>query len=133
MIQDNICTINYIGCTSDSVKVRFSNHKSHIKKRLKTCELSKHFSEHQHIHILDTSTNKNYDESLAKQISIIILEKVDIPSTVTNNADGLKFCKVKERQWQHKLKTYKEYGGLNIREEKKATIRLVSISVLACI
>ena len=32
MVQDNICKINYIGCTSDSVKVRFSNHKSHIKK-----------------------------------------------------------------------------------------------------
>ena len=122
MIQDNICKINYIGCTSDSVKVRFSNHKSHIKKRLKTCELSEHFTENQHIHVLDTSSNKKYDECLAKQISIIILEKVDIPSTIDNNAERLKFCKVKERQWQHKVKTYKDYGGLNIREEKKTLI-----------
>ena len=72
--------------------------------------------------MLDTSSNKKYDECLAKQISIIILEKVDIPSTIANNAERLNVCKVKERQWQHKMKTYKDYGGLNIREEKKTSI-----------
>ena len=120
--MDNVSKINYIGCTSESVKVRFSNHESHIKRRLKTCELSKHFTENQHLHKINTSTNSLYEKDLAKQLSTIVFKSIDIPCTITSNVDKLKVCKTKEHQWQQKMKTFRDYGVLSIREERRKQI-----------
>ena len=56
------------------MKIRFPNHKSHIKRNRRTCEISKHFADNLLIHELDKSTNLNYDNSLKSQIEVIIIK-----------------------------------------------------------
>ena len=118
IINDNVCKISSIGCTADSVKARFANHKSHIKYGRRTCELSKHFAENQDIHPLDKTSNKNYDNSLKQNIDIAIIEKVDVSGVGSDSMSRLKQCKVREWYWQNQLKTLRQYGGLNVREER---------------
>ena len=98
--------------------MRFRNHKSHIKYARRTCEVSIHFSENQGIHTLDKSTNKAYDDSLKKQLEIIIIEKVDVSNVLQDTKSKLKECKKREWYWQNQLKTLKQYGGMNVREER---------------
>ena len=118
IINDLVCNISYIGCTADTAKVRFSNHKSHIKQRLTTCEITKHFTANQQLHPIDKSSFSNYDTSLKTQLEIVIIEKVNIKGN-GNAYNRLNQCKVRETYWQHKLRTFKDYGGLNVRVEKK--------------
>ena len=115
LINDNICNVSYTGCTVDSMKNRFSNHKSHIKYLRRTCELSKHFSDNKVLHDLDKSSNKNYDVSLKNHLQIIAVEKVDISNIPNTTYDRLKACEIREEYWKNKLKTLKVYGGLNTR------------------
>ena len=61
LINDKVCKLSNVGCTTDSLKTRFSNHKSHIKFKKRTCEVSKHFSDCETLHDLDKSSNKAYD------------------------------------------------------------------------
>ena len=119
LINDLLCKTSSIGCTADSMKVRFRNHKSHIKYARRTCEVSIHFSENQGVHTLDKSSNTAYDNSLKSQLEIIIIEKVDISNLVQKDTKSrLKECKRREWYWQNQLKTLRQYGGMNVREER---------------
>ena len=119
LINDLVCKISYIGCTTLTSHGRFANHKSHIKKWRCTCEVSKHFKNYEHKHELNrNSTNKNYDESLGKQIDYIIVEKVDFKGT-TDPGERVKLCQRREGYWQNQLKTLNIYGGMNIRDEQR--------------
>ncbi len=118
IINDLTCKISSIGCTADSMKVRFRNHKSHIKHARRTCEVSTHFSENQGVHTFDTSTNKAYDDSLGSQIELIIIEQVDVSNVAGDSKSRLKECKRREWHWQNQLKTLRQYGGMNVREER---------------
>ena len=119
LINDHICKRSSVGCTTNSAKTRFGIHKSHIKSSLKTCILSKHFTENVQWHELDRSSFANYDKCLKMQLDIIVIEKVIIPDDVTETYAKLRICEVRERHWQHKLRPLEEYGGLNVREERK--------------
>ena len=123
IINDKICRRSYTGCSSDSAKVRFANHKSHIKHGRKTCEVSTHFCTNQQLHTLDKTSFASYDKSLKCQLEIIIIERVNIIGTNLDAYSRLNQCKVRERYWQHKLRTMQEYGGLNVREEGTDTIQ----------
>ena len=118
LINDLTCNLSSIGCTADSMKVRFRNHKSHIKHARRTCEVSIHFSENQGVHTIDKSTYKAYDDSLKKQLEVIILEKVDVTNILQDTKSRLKECKRREWYWMNQLKTLKQYGGMNVREER---------------
>ena len=119
LINDLTCKRSSVGCTTDTTKVRFRNHKSHIKNGRKTCIVAKHFAENQEWHKLDVSTNAKYDDCLKTQLEIIIIEKVKIPENVTDTYKKLKvYCEPRERHWREQLRTLEEYGGLNVREEK---------------
>ena len=72
IINDLICKISSVGCTSESIKVRFRNHKSHIKHERRTIEVSSHFTDNRAHHILDRSSNKTYTDSLSNQLEVII-------------------------------------------------------------
>ena len=111
------CGISSIGCTAESMKVRFRNHKSHIKYARRTCEVSIHFSENQGVHVFDKSTPKSYDNTLKGQLEVIIIEKVDVSGVGTDTQSRLKQCKKREYYWQNQLKTPRQYGGMNVREE----------------
>ena len=118
IINDITCKISSIGCTADSMKVRFRNHKSHIKHARRTCEVSIHFSENQGVHVFDKSTPKLYDSTLKGQLEVIILEKVDVSKVGKDTQSRLKECKKREWYWQNQLKTLRQYGGMNVREER---------------
>ena len=55
IINDLVCKRSSVGCTSDSMKVRFRNHKSHIKTQRRTCKVSTHFFDSESVHNLDKS------------------------------------------------------------------------------
>ena len=119
LINDLLCRRSYTGTTTDTIKVRFPNHKSHIKFGRKNCLVSKHFTENSQWHPLDITTQSKFDNCLSEQLEIILIEKVKIPSDLTDTYDKLKFCETRERFWRDRLRTLEDYGGLNIREEKK--------------
>ena len=117
IVNDLLCQRSYSGCTTVTTNVRFRNHKSHIKKSKRTCELATHFTESPILHELDKSTCAKFDNSLKEQLEVIIVEKVKIEGEGLDAQSRLKQCQVRERYWRDKLKTLKEFGGLNIREE----------------
>ena len=118
LINDLVCQISSVGCTAISTKERFRNHKSHIKKMRATCEVSTHFMDNKVVHPLDTSTYSNYDSSLSSQIEVIIIEKVNVSNPNASAQERLKEIKSREWYWQNQLKTLRQYGGMNVREEK---------------
>ena len=118
IINDLKCKISSVGCTSDSMKVRFRNHKSHIKTQRRTCEVSSHFSDSQALHPLDRTTTKSYTDSLSEQLDVIIVEQVDVSGVPDDPQSRLNECKKREWFWQNQLKTLRQYGGMNVREEK---------------
>ena len=121
IINNKVCNLSSVGCTADTLKVRFRNHKSHIKSSKRTCEVSKHFSDNTSLHVLDRSSTKNYDLSLKDQIEVIIIEQVNVTGIGQDTQSRLRKCKEREWFWQNNLKTLQEYGGMNVREERSST------------
>ena len=114
--MDLICNvIFYVGYSEDSMTFRWPNHKSHIKKGHKLCELSTHFSnESNNMHKLDTSSQKVFTSQLRKQLSIIIIESV-----APIDGKDMKFLlQERENFWQGALKSTQFYGGINKRTNK---------------
>ena len=118
VINDTTCHVSSVGCTADSMKVRFRNHKSHIKHSKRLCEVSKHFSDNQQMHTLDKSSTASYDKSLKEHVEVIIVEHVDVSDVGSDSKSRLRKCKEREWYWQNNLKTLRQYGGLNVREER---------------
>ena len=46
------------------------------------------------------------------------MEQVDVSGVDDDPKSRLDECKKREWYWQNQLKTLKQYGGMNIREEK---------------
>ena len=118
IINDLVCKRSSVGCTSDSMKVCFRNHKSHIKTQRRTCKVSTHFFDSESVHNLDKSSTKSYTESLSKQLEVIIIEQVDVSKVASDPQSRLTECKKREWFWQNQLKTLRQYGGMNVREER---------------
>ena len=118
VINDLICKISSVGCTADSMKVRFRNHKSHIKCGYRNCEVAAHFADNRVMHNLDLSSCKSYTTSLKGHIEVILIEQVDVSKVAQDSKSRLKECKKREWYWQNQLKTLRQYGGMNVREEK---------------
>ncbi len=118
IINDIKCKISSVGCTSDSMKVRFRNHKSHIKTRRRTCEVSCHMIDNEVLHKLERQDAKSYTSSLSDNIEVILVEQVDTSQIAQDPLSRLSACKKREWFWQNQLKTLKQFGGLNVREER---------------
>ena len=117
IINDKVCKLSSVGYTMDKMKVRFPNHKSHIKYNKRLCEVSKHFTDNLVLHDLDKSSHSDYDKSLSSQIEVIIIEEVNLSGVESNTESIRKKLKEREWYWQNNLKTFRQYGGLNVREE----------------
>ena len=107
VINDLIYKISSVDCTSESIKVRFRNHKGHIKHERRTCEVSSHFTDNRTHHILDRSSNKTYTDSLSNQLEVIIVEQVDVSGVDDDPKSRLDECKKREWYWQNQLKNIK--------------------------
>ena len=118
IINDLKCRISSVGCTTYASKVRFRNHKSHIKHCKRTCEVSSHFADNNSIHNINRNDNKSFTDSLSTEIEVILIEQVDVSGVEDDPQSRLRECKKREWFWQNQLKTLRQYGGMNVREEK---------------
>lgn len=101
------------------MKTRFSNYKSHIKKCVENCEIACHFNTEEGAHpFTNRNDDKTYTKELKTQLRVYIIEKVkynvgDSRSTKIRKLTG------REGYWQAQLRTLKQFGGLNVRDERK--------------
>ena len=106
--------VSNVGYTTNNMKMRFSNNKSHIKKKKLSCEICSHMITENHE--IDFRTNSTYDESFSKLVKVTVIEAVQgIGEGETTKAKEEK-CEKREAFWQRQLKTLTTYGGLNIRD-----------------
>ena len=80
--------------------------------------MSAHFADNKSIHDMDKSSFQSYTASLKDHIEVIIIEQVDVSKVPKDSKSQLKECKRREWYWQNQLKTLRQYGGMNIREER---------------
>ena len=76
LMECNTCKQSYVGYTTSNLPKRFSNHKSHIKKGIRSCKLVNHFIDVDHS--LDFSTTESFNRTLSAHLSVIIVDSVDI-------------------------------------------------------
>ena len=119
LVLDIVCMKSYVGYTTDEAKDRFSNHKSHIKNLRKTCTVVRHFVNCKDTkHIIDRSNQNIFDKQLAEQLKFQIIDQItDIPENATK--DEIKSIMMnREADWQTRLCTFRDDGGLNVRNSR---------------
>ena len=95
-----------------SEKVRWRNHKSHIRKGVPSCELTKHFKDdHVNHPFARDSAIAIYDNNLKQQLNVIIIDQISDQPNVNK-------LKKREAFWQSQLRTYTNYGGFNKRDPR---------------
>ena len=113
LINDKLCRRSSVGSTLYDFKTRWRNHKSHIRKDRKTCEISKHFNSE--FHNLIKEPLAEFDTDLSEQLEVILIEAVNFSSSVDQN-DKIRILKQRESYWQQQLNTFECFGGLNKRD-----------------
>ena len=103
---------SFIGYSITNLPKRFSNHKSHIKRYVKTCRLTSHFLEKDHGLVRDKG-QKEFDNTLVKHLKVKIIDNVDLDPSLSTK-DKEKLCEEREGYWQHHLKTFENFGGMNV-------------------
>ena len=116
VITDLVCNRQNVGSTDSNMRIRFSNHKSHIKKKINSCRVAVHFNQNK-AHKFNTENQAQYNTTLALELKVTLVDKVlpepwDTPESLTRKLSK------KESYWQHQLKTFESDGGLNIRNER---------------
>lgn len=112
MIKDKICKVDYIGSTRD-MRARWANHKSHIKKFIKSCEIATHFNDPRlrSVHSLDRSSIKSFDKDFKDQVEVVFIESMKA-DPLWDNITLAKKLEAREHFWQCQLKVTARYGGL---------------------
>ena len=119
-IRDKICGVDYVGYTKN-IKLRWANHKSHIKMRIRSCELSTHINVRapdKHL-FTNRKNQKIYDSDLKAQLEIILLEEV-IVDPMWDDDKITDTLEAREYEWQCKLKVINRLGGICKRVTKKS-------------
>lgn len=99
------------------MKERWSNHKSHIKKQFKMCNIATHFKEHANDkHKLAKSTFNNYTNCLKQHFKVMLIEKVE-PTANEGNLNNT--MTEREAHYQSLFKAMNAYGGLCKRDTRK--------------
>jgi len=109
-MECNTCNQSYVGYTTSNLPKRFSNHKSHIKKGIRSCRLVNHFLDIDHA--LDFSTTASFNSSLSAHLSVIIVDALEFDPEI-NKLDREKAMEAREGYYQTQLKTLERYGGMN--------------------
>ena len=132
LLNDNICKRSYVGSTTNSMSERLSTYKNHIKTRYKGCEIALHFKDEPSLHSSPTETTgpnlrnsldkrvaqQNYTEFLKSQLSIVIIDSVELSDCTTRAEKRDKIARV-EGYGRTQLRTMQRYGGLNKKDERK--------------
>ena len=110
LIEDILCAdVFYVGYTKQTMKVRWPNHKSHIKKLHKSCEIASHFIDMPNAHKLDRSNHKAFISQLSQQLKVTLIESVETRPGI----DIVELLTAREKFWQDALKASKLFGGIN--------------------
>ena len=119
-LDDLICKKTSVGSSITGMSTRWTNHKSHIRKSVKSCEIANHFSSTIN-HVLDKKSKISiFDDQLKTQIRVTIIDQIYFKDS---DNDDFKLRKLKEKEafWQNQLKTLSCYGGFNKRDARKET------------
>ena len=109
------CEVSYVGFTTGNLPKRLSNHKRHIKRKVRSCKLVNHFLDVDHT--LDLSNTNSFNSSLSKHLKVILIDRVDFDNN-TSQSDKESTLVEKEGHFQTHLKTLERYGGLNILDSR---------------
>ena len=113
VITDRVCGKQSVGSTEGTMRSRFSNHKSHIKNKVRTCRVAVHFNdEPKHCFNID-----KIDATLALELHVTLIDKVMPDPWDTKESMYGKLCN-KESYWQNQLNSFTWAGGLNTRNER---------------
>ena len=112
LINDKICRRSSVGSTINNFKTRWRNHKAHIRKGVKSCEIARHFNSEFH-DIIKEPLN-TFDTELSNHLEVIIIEKPKFDNCSSQD-DKVRIVKQRETFWQHQLMTLECFGGLNKR------------------
>ena len=115
------CETSCVGYSVGNLPKRLSNHRSHIKKCIKSCRLTSHFIEKDHQLIRD-KTQKEYDSSLVKHLKVIVIDTVYFKPGLTTK-EREKLCEEREGCWQTRLKTFERFGGMNVLDSRQTSQR----------
>ena len=119
-LDDILCKRTSIGSSIIGMSSRWKNHKSHIRKGVKSCDITCHFVS-DNCHILSKDSHINvFDEELKKQLRVTIIDQLHFKNADSNEFK-LKKLKEKEAFWQNQLKSLSCYGGFNKRDARKET------------
>ena len=114
VINDTFCNKQNVGCTEDTIRVRFTNHKSHIKKQVTSCRVAVHYNDTSFGHKFDRN---HIDSTLPNELQVILIDKV-VPEPWDTNESIFKKLIEKEAYWQNQLRSFIWEGGLNARDER---------------
>ena len=110
LMECRTCKQLYVGFTTFNLPKRIYNHKSHIKKGIRSCKLVNHFLDIDHD--LDFSTTASYNSSLRMHLSVIIVDAIEFESEISK-VDKVKAMEAREGFYQTQLKILERYGGMN--------------------
>ena len=113
VIYDKVCpTVFYVGYTCDNMRERWTTHKSHIKTRVKSCEIASHFINLENTsHRLDRNPQAVYTSQLSKHLEVLLIECVEpVPGVPMK-----KVMEGRETFWKGALKAFTLFGGINKR------------------
>ena len=114
----NILLTSYVNTPEvweqESMRIRVSNHKSHVTKIKLTCRVAIHFNDRT-VHKIDYENN--IDTTLPKELIVTLIDKV-VPDPWDSTESITKKLGKKEGYWQSQLRTLESDGGLNIRNER---------------
>ena len=121
-IDDIICNRSYIGSTASCLSTRWSNHKSHIRNNVRSCELTTHFFDSDKHNLNKKLSIKRFDTILKEHLNITSLDQLtfDDNSHITSD-HKIKLLKEREAYWQNQPRTLVNFGGLNKRDARKET------------
>ena len=120
LMECNTCKLSYVGYTTSNLPKRLSNHKSHIKRGIKSCKLVNHFLDIDHS--LDFSTMASFNSTLSSHLSVIIVDALEFDSSV-NQVDRQRAMEAREGFYQTQLKTLERYGGMNTLDSNHILFR----------
>ena len=115
VIDDLVCKKQNVGSTDSTMRIRFANHKSHIKNKIHSCKVADHYNKcNAHKFSIE---KKDFDATLALELKVTLVDKI-IPDPWDTKESITKKLLDKESFWQHQLHTLVTEGGLNARNER---------------
>ena len=94
--------------------------KSHIRKHIRSCELTTHFFESDNFN--GKTALKDFDNALKDHLKITLIDQLVFDDSSNPSSDHkVKLLKDREAYWQNQLRTLVGFGGLNKRNARKET------------